>query len=79
MQPNDAVNRITGSFTEQGYLASLALASLYGQSYNFGSPEKDVFNFDLSQGEFFSGVFGGLRRLGQDVRITEIGFWISRA
>jgi hypothetical protein len=43
-----------------------------------GNSQSDTFEFNLESEENFSGFFGGIRRLGQDTRITEIGFWISK-
>lgn len=68
--PGDHVSQIIGSFTEQGYLAELVLKTWGNATGTFGSSEKDGFQFNLEYGEYFSGIFGGLRRLGQDVRFT---------
>jgi len=70
VQPGDYINKINGSFTQQGYLASLGLSTWTGQGNQFGTIEKDGFQFSLEYGEFFSGIFGGFRRFGQDARIT---------
>jgi hypothetical protein len=43
-----------------------------------GNTKTDQFQFNLEPNEIFSGIFGGIRRLGQDFRITEIGFWASK-
>lgn len=46
------------------------LTSWKGLSNRFGSSYADAFQFNLDSGESFTGLFGGFRRLGQDVRIT---------
>jgi hypothetical protein len=43
-----------------------------------GNTHSDQFQFSLEPNEMFTGIFGGIRKLGQDIRITEIGFWISK-
>jgi hypothetical protein len=73
------VAEIYGSFTEQGYLAEVILKTWRGTIGTFGSPQDDKFHFRVDYGEYFSGMFGGYRRLGQDVRFTEVGFWILKA
>lgn len=43
----------------------------------FGSSNDDQKAFTLNNNEIFKGIYGAIRRLGKDTRITEIGFWIS--
>lgn len=70
---------ISGSFSEQGYLGEIILQSSNGQSAKFGAMTySDGFKFKLEKDEYYSGVYGGFRRLGQDVRFTEIGVWMTR-
>jgi hypothetical protein len=47
-------------------------------SVRLGNANPDSFQFNLETDETFTGIFGGIRRLGQDFRITEIGFWVSK-
>lgn len=49
-----------------------------GKIAKFGNDNQDSFNFRLENDESFTGIYGGLRKLGQDTRITEIGFFISK-
>jgi len=50
VQPGDYISRIFGSFSPQGYLASVGLSTWTGQGNHFGSQEKDEFQFNLEYG-----------------------------
>ena len=78
VKQGDQISEVSGSFTEQGYLAQINLKTWRGETGIFGYPESDEFKFSAEYGQYFSGIFGGLRKLGQDVRVTEIGFWILK-
>jgi hypothetical protein len=64
------LTRIIVSFSEQGYLSEIILNSRSGAGARLGYPNSDQFTFTLDQDEFFTGIFGGIRRLGQDIRLT---------
>ena len=76
VNPNEKIAKLYGSFTEQSYLNELVIVSDSGRSGVFGSAAQDSFNIDLKENERISGCFGAYRELGQDRRITELGFWI---
>jgi hypothetical protein len=78
LEPGDQISQIEGSFTDQGYLAQVNFKTWRCAQGVFGTAENDKFNFTVEYGEVFSGIFGGTRQLGQDIRITEIGFWIQK-
>jgi hypothetical protein len=64
------LTKIIVSFSEQGYLSEIILNSRIGGGARLGYPNSDQFTFTLEQDEFFTGIFGGIRRLGQDIRLT---------
>ena len=48
-------------------------------SAKFGSNSSaDVFKFALDSNQYFEGIFGSIRKLNKDVRITELGFWVTK-
>lgn len=50
MPAGDHVSQISGSFTEQGYLAEIKLKTWKNSVGVFGSPENDTFNFNVEYG-----------------------------
>lgn len=79
MQAGDAIKKIRGSFSPEGYLGEVVFQTANGFNAQFGTNyPQDPFEFNLEQGEVFVSIFGGLRRMGQDIRITEIGFTVGK-
>jgi hypothetical protein len=79
LQPNDKLDFIEGSLTEQGYLAQLMLMSKMGLGNRFGSQVGvDKFNCKVEMNEEVTGFYCAIRKLGKDTRITELGFWITK-
>ena len=78
VEQGDEIGKIYGSFTEQSYLSELVVVSRKGKSGVFGSRSQDSFSLEIKKDEKVNGCFGSVRELGQDKRITELGFWIER-
>lgn len=79
LQPQDKVAFIEGSMTEQGYLSQLTFMSKMGLGTRFGiNPSVNKFNCQIDTNEDMNGIYCAVRKLGNDTRITELGFWLSK-
>ena len=79
LQAGDSIKKIRGSFSREGYLAEVLFETISGFNAQFGAYSGDEpFQFTLEQGEVFVSIFGAMRTMGQDVRITELGFTVGK-